>query len=183
MPFEIQKGPLEGLLIIKPAVFKDARGYFKETYRQNELYSAGIKENFVQDNLSFSQYGTLRGLHFQSPPHAQGKLVSVLYGRASDVVVDIRKSSPTYGQHFAIELDDENHLMFYVPPGFAHGFVVLSAQCIFSYKCTNYFNKESEGGLFWNDPALNINWNIQQPIVSEKDQYYPILENFLSPFE
>ncbi|MCZ2356938.1 MAG: dTDP-4-dehydrorhamnose 3,5-epimerase [Bacteroidia bacterium] len=183
MPFEIQKAPIDGLVILKPAVFKDARGYFKETYQKKDLYNAGIQEDFVQDNLSFSQYKALRGLHFQCPPHGQGKLVSVLLGTVKDVVVDIRKSSPTYGKYFEIILSDENHYLFYIPPGFAHGFVVLSPQCIFSYKCTNYFNKSSEGGLLWNDPNLNINWEIEEPIISEKDTVYPTFESFTSPFE
>ncbi len=138
--------------------------------------------DFVQDNQSLSQKGTVRGLHFQADPHAQGKLVRVIQGAVIDVAVDIRKGSPTYGQHVAVELTGENCKMFWVPPGFAHGFSVLEDNTIFVYKCTNLYHKVSEGGLLWNDPTLNINWQVTEPVVSEKDALLPTLSNFESPF-
>lgn len=179
---EVIKTPLEGLLVIEPKVFKDHRGYFYESYNAEAFKQASIDAVFVQDNQSLSQKGILRGLHFQAPPHAQGKLVRVIKGAVLDVVVDIRKSSPTYGQHFSIELTEENFKMFWIPPGFAHGFVTLEDYTIFSYKCTDVYNKSSEGGLLWNDPELGINWGIEQPVLSEEDTLNPSLKNFNSPF-
>ncbi|MBP6304101.1 MAG: dTDP-4-dehydrorhamnose 3,5-epimerase [Bacteroidia bacterium] len=179
---EVIKTPLEGLLVIEPKVFKDHRGYFYESYNAEAFKQAGIEAVFVQDNQSLSQKGILRGLHFQAPPHAQGKLVRVIKGAVLDVVVDIRKNSPTYGQHFSIELTEENFKMFWIPPGFAHGFVTLEDHTIFSYKCTDVYNKAAEGGLLWNDPELGINWGIEQPVLSEKDTLNPQLKNFNSPF-
>lgn len=179
---EVIKTPLEGLLVIEPKVFKDHRGYFYESYNAEAFKQAGIEAVFVQDNQSLSQKGILRGLHFQAPPHAQGKLVRVIKGAVLDVVVDIRKNSPTYGQHFSIELTEENFKMFWIPPGFAHGFVTLKDHTIFSYKCTDVYNKSAEGGLLWNDPELGINWGIEQPVLSEKDTLNPQLNNFNSPF-
>lgn len=146
------------------------------------MLAAGIHLNFVQDNQSLSQKGAVRGLHFQAPPFEQGKLVRVVKGAVRDVVVDIRKNSATYGQHFSIDLTEENQLMFWIPPGFAHGFETLEDNTIFLYKCTNLYNKESEGGLLWNDPALGIKWQTAEPIVSDKDQILPTLNNFISPF-
>ncbi|MDL5047857.1 dTDP-4-dehydrorhamnose 3,5-epimerase [Oscillatoria amoena NRMC-F 0135] len=146
------------------------------------LKNAGIPDVFVQDNQSLSQKGALRGLHFQAPPFAQGKLVRVIKGAVYDVIVDIRKNSSTYGQHYGIELTEENFTMFWVPPGFAHGFVTLKDNTIFTYKCTNVYNKASEGGLLWSDPALGIDWNIETPIVSDKDKVLPNFENLVSPF-
>jgi dTDP-4-dehydrorhamnose 3,5-epimerase len=146
------------------------------------MHAAGIQLNFVQDNQSFSQKGAIRGLHFQAPPFEQGKLVRVIAGAVRDVVVDIRKNSPSYGQHFAIDLTAENQLMFWIPPGFAHGFETLADNTIFLYKCTNLYHKESEGGLLWNDPALGIQWQTKEAIVSDKDILLPTLRDFVSPF-
>ena len=137
---------------------------------------------FVQDNQSLSQKGVLRGLHFQAPPYAQAKLVRVISGAVLDVVVDIRKNSPTYGKHFDIELNAENKIMFFIPAGFAHGFATLADQTLFAYKCSNYYNKNSEGTILWNDPDLNINWNIENPLLSEKDLTGKSLRDFVSPF-
>lgn len=176
---------IEDLLIIKPSVFEDNRGYFMESFNAERFKSeTGLDVVFVQDNESMSNKNVLRGLHFQKHPHAQGKLVRVVRGAVIDIAVDIRKGSPTFGQHAKVELTEENKWQFYVPPGFAHGFLVLEDKTIFSYKCTNYYNKESEGVLHWNDPALGINWGVQNPILSEKDSDAPTLEkNFLSPFD
>lgn len=174
--------PIKDLLIIAPRVFADNRGYFFETYNKNSYTEAGIKEEFVQDNQSKSSKGTLRGLHFQAPPFAQGKLVRVIQGAVLDVAVDIRKDSPTFGQHFTVELTAENQLQFWIPAGFAHGFLTLEDDTIFAYKCTNFYDKASEGGLIWNDPALNINWGTNDVIVSEKDMILPKLNEFTSPF-
>lgn len=162
----------EGLYEIEPKVFGDERGYFFESYRRDLSKELGIKEDFVQDNQSFSVKGTLRGLHYQANPYAQAKLVSVSMGKVLDVAVDIRKDSPTYGQHRTVLLDSEKHNMFLIPAGFAHGFFALE-DSIFTYKCSNYYNKESEGGILWNDTLLGINWNAEKPIVSEKDQDLP----------
>lgn len=174
--------PISGLLVIEPKVFKDHRGYFYESYNATAFKEAGIDAVFVQDNQSLSQKGILRGLHFQAPPHAQGKLVRVIKGAVLDVVVDIRKTSSTYGQHYSIELTEENFKMFWIPEGFAHGFLTLKDDTIFSYKCTDVYNKASEGGLLWNDPDLNINWGITNPVLSEKDTQNPVLKDFKSPF-
>jgi dTDP-4-dehydrorhamnose 3,5-epimerase len=142
----------------------------------------GIDQNFVQDNESKSQKNVLRGLHFQKPPFAQGKLVRVIRGAVLDVAVDIRKSSPTFGKWASIELTQDNKWMYWVPPGFAHGFVTLEDNTTFFYKCTNMYNKESEGSILWNDPDLNINWQTDQPILSEKDKTSPLFKDFISPF-
>jgi dTDP-4-dehydrorhamnose 3,5-epimerase len=174
--------PLSGLLIIKPTVFYDSRGYFFEPYNKQRFVEIGIDADFVQDNQSLSQIGAVRGLHFQAPPFAQGKLVRVVKGAVLDVVVDIRKSSPTYGKHFAIELSEENMLQFWIPAGFAHGFATLCNNTIFEYKCTNYYAKNSEGGLLWNDADLNIDWQTLEPIVSDKDKILPTFNSFNSPF-
>ncbi len=179
---KIQTLHIEGLLIIEPTIFTDSRGYFFESFSEQWFTSQGLDYSFVQDNQSLSQKGTVRGLHFQAPPHAQGKLVRVVQGAVLDVALDIRKKSPTYGQYFAIELSAANHKQFWVPPGFAHGFSTLEDDTIFQYKCTNYYNKPSEGGVLWNDPALNINWQVETAIVSEKDQVLPTLSQLESPF-
>lgn len=162
--------PIPGLLEIVPKVFGDDRGYFYESYNKALFENFGIDLEFVQDNQSLSNKGVLRGLHFQNPPYAQGKLVRVIQGAVLDVVVDIRKGSPTYGKHHKVLLSGENKLMFWVPPGFAHGFATLEDQTIFSYKCTNLYNKESEGSVLWNDPALGIDWGVENPLLSEKDK-------------
>ena len=166
---EVIETNIKDLLIIKPKVFADPRGYFFESYNADSFNQHGITANFVQDNQSLSSTGVLRGLHFQAPPFDQGKLVRVITGAVLDVAVDIRKNSPTYGQHVSIELTEENKTMFYIPPGFAHGFLTLRDNTIFSYKCTNVYNKASEGCVLWNDQDLNINWNVSNPILSEKD--------------
>jgi len=169
--------PFEGLLEIYPVIFKDDRGYFFESFRKEALFSQGVDKDWIQENQSFSKAGTIRGLHYQNEPHAQAKLVKVISGKVLDVVVDIRKGSFTYGKVFSIILDDQNHNMLYVPEGFAHGFSVLE-DAVFSYKCSNYYNKASEGGVMWNDPVLNIDWQVDSPIISAKDQILPTFEEF-----
>ncbi len=174
---QIIETQIPGLLEIIPKVFGDERGYFYESYNKELFQNFGVNFEFVQDNQSLSNKGVLRGLHFQNPPFAQGKLVRVIQGAVMDVVVDIRLGSPTYGKHHKVLLSGENKLMFWVPPGFAHGFVTLEDQTIFSYKCTNVYNKESEGSVLWNDPALGIDWGIEDPLLSEKDlQARPLAE-------
>lgn len=179
---EFRKIDIEGPLIIEPRVFYDDRGYFFESYSRQKFEAAGLDLDFVQDNQSLSQAGAVRGLHFQAPPFDQGKLVRVIKGAVYDVIVDIRKNSPTYGKHYGIELSEDNFLMFWIPSGFAHGFSTLKDQTIFQYKCTRVYNRESEGGLLWNDPQLNINWQVTDPILSEKDKGLPPLSTFRSPF-
>lgn len=183
---QITQTPIEGLLIIEPKVWKDNRGYFYESYNAKLFAEAGIDVNFVQDNQSFSQKGALRGLHAQSQPFEQGKLVRVLQGAVLDVAVDIRKASPTYGQHFDIELSAENHKQLWVPPGFLHGFLTLEDQTIFTYKVSNYYDKNSEIGVMWNDPDLNIQWQECMPesmfLLSDKDQVLDSFSDFKSPF-
>jgi len=173
---------IEGLVIIEPKMFADARGYFYETYNKTAFVNAGITEEFVQDNQSLSQKGVLRGLHFQAPPFAQGKLVRVIQVAVLDVAVDIRNDSHTYGQHRTVLLSGENKTQFYIPPGFAHGFLTLEDQTIFAYKCTGFYNKASEGCLLWNDSTLNIKWNFDDPQLSEKDLTGEAFINFKSPF-
>jgi dTDP-4-dehydrorhamnose 3,5-epimerase len=173
---------INGLLVIKPKVFEDERGYFFESYNEQLLEQAGLAAKFVQDNQSLSQKNVLRGLHFQMPPFAQGKLVRVIKGAVLDVVLDIRKNSPTYGKHFLIELNEQNKTMLWIPEGFAHGFLTLHNNTIFYYKCTNYYNKQSEGCIFWNDTDLTINWGIDTPLLSEKDKAGTAFKNFVSPF-
>jgi dTDP-4-dehydrorhamnose 3,5-epimerase len=179
---KFQKFEIEGLVLIEPKVFEDSRGYFFESYNKKIFSDNGIEAEFVQDNQSMSQKGVVRGLHFQAPPYAQGKLVRVLQGSVIDVAVDLRKNSPTYGQHLSVKLTADNKKMFYIPEGFAHGFVTLEDNTIFSYKCTNYYNPQYEGGVLWNDPQLNINWQIENPILSEKDKKLPLLAQLSSPF-
>lgn len=166
---QITHTDFEGLYIIQPKCFEDERGYFFESYNENVFKKNGLDLKFVQDNQSMSQKGVLRGLHFQQPPYAQGKLVRVIKGAVLDVVVDIRKKSKTFGQHFTIELNDKNKKMLYIPEGFAHGFLTIEDNTIFFYKCTNFYYKPSEVCILWNDPLLNINWGIANPIISEKD--------------
>jgi dTDP-4-dehydrorhamnose 3,5-epimerase len=170
------------LLIIQPDVFYDARGYFFEAYNKEKLREIGIDSEFVQDNQSLSAKGTLRGLHFQNPPFAQGKLLSVIKGSVLDVAVDIRKKSPLYGKYFSLILSEENKTMFWIPPGFAHGFLSLEDNTIFSYKCTQLYNKASEGSIRWNDSYINIDWGIKKPVVSEKDQNALFLKELNSNF-
>lgn len=179
---KIEKTNIDGLLIIQPDVFYDDRGYFFEPFNQMKMADIGINTHFVQDNLSKSSKGVLRGLHFQKPPYAQGKLVHVIKGAVLDLAVDIRVESPTYGQYFTIELSDDNKTMFYIPEGFAHGFITLEDDTIFSYKCTNFYHKDSEGIIRWNDPNLAINWKLENPTVSEKDKAAPYFNELKSPF-
>ncbi|MES2690698.1 MAG: dTDP-4-dehydrorhamnose 3,5-epimerase [Bacteroidota bacterium] len=179
---ELIKTPIADLLVIKPKVFYDERGYFYEPYNKQRFIEAGITNEFIQDNQSLSQIGAVRGLHFQAPPSDQGKLVRVVKGAVLDVVVDIRKNSSTYGQHYSVELNEENMLLFWIPPGFAHGFATLRDNTIFEYKCTNVYNKASEGGILWNDITLHIDWGVANPIVSAKDKELPSFEQFNSPF-
>lgn len=172
---KIETTPIQDLVIINPTVFQDERGYFMESYNQQKFAELGITIDFVQDNQSFSKQGTLRGLHYQNPPFAQTKLVRVLQGEIIDVAVDIRKNSPTYGQHFAIKLSAENKKQLLIPQGFAHGFSVVSETAVVLYKCDQFYNKASEGGIRFDDPALNIDWGIdlKTAIVSDKDIELP----------
>jgi len=165
---------LEGLLVIEPKAIGDARGFFLETWNQRRFRDCGIEASFVQDNVSFSRRGTLRGLHFQNPT-PQGKLVSALRGEVFDVVVDIRRSSPTFRRWHGIVLSEENKRQVFVPPGFAHGFVVLSETALFHYKCTDFYSPKDELTIRWNDPDLDIRWPIQQPVLSDKDAHAPLL--------
>ncbi|MCX6277743.1 MAG: dTDP-4-dehydrorhamnose 3,5-epimerase [Bacteroidetes bacterium] len=179
---EIITTPLEGLLIIKPDVFEDERGYFFESFNHEKFLKAGLDLKFLQDNESKSKKGVLRGLHFQAPPFAQGKLVRVMRGSVLDVAVDIRKSSSTYGKWESIVLSGQNKWMYWIPPGFAHGFATLEDDTIFFYKCTNGYNKASEGSVRWNDPQLNIDWGIADPVISDKDKVSPGFSGFRTPF-
>jgi dTDP-4-dehydrorhamnose 3,5-epimerase len=179
---EIIKTKLEGLLIIRPRVFEDDRGYFFESFRLDKMREFGIDLDFVQDNESKSQKDVLRGLHFQNPPFEQGKLVRVVKGAVLDVAVDIRKDSGTYGEWLSQELTEENKSMLWIPPGFAHGFLTLQNDTIFQYKCTNYYNKDSEGSIRWDDPTLKIKWDVVNPAVSDKDQDAPSFKDFSSKF-
>ncbi len=173
---------IEGLIIIEPNVFEDDRGYFYESYNKNEFERSGVKHFFVQDNQSLSQKNVLRGLHFQKPPFSQAKLIRVILGSVLDIAVDLRKNSKTYGQHYATELSMYNKRMFYVPEGFAHGFLTLEDNTIFSYKCSDYYNKDSEDSIVWNDKDLNINWGIDNPILSEKDEKAQSFNQYVTPF-
>ncbi|MBO5850246.1 MAG: dTDP-4-dehydrorhamnose 3,5-epimerase [Paludibacteraceae bacterium] len=181
---QIIKTEIEGIFIIKPQLFKDGRGYFFESFSQREFEEKVSKTTFVQDNESKSSYGVVRGLHFQRPPFAQSKLVRVIKGAVLDVAVDLRKNSPTYGKHITVELTEENHLQLFIPQGFAHGFSVLSNEAIFQYKCDNFYNKESEDSILWNDKNLNIDWKIPEKkiILSEKDKTSQTFDFFSSPF-
>jgi dTDP-4-dehydrorhamnose 3,5-epimerase len=181
---QIFKTPIEGLLVIEPKVFHDARGYFVETYNEQRYREAGVDAVFVQDNKSSSTYGVVRGLHFQRPPYTQAKLVSCAEGRVLDVAVDLRKDSPTYGQHFAVELDADSQRQFYIPRGFAHGFSVPSERAVFTYKCDNLYHPEADGGILLTDTALGIDWRVpaDQMILSEKDKKHPTLNELDNPF-
>lgn len=180
---EIIKTKIQDLVIIKPDVFYDDRGYFFEGYNKVRFHEMGLDMEFVQDNESRSMKGVLRGLHFQKPPYAQGKLVRVVKGAVMDVAVDLRKDSPTYGQWESVILTEDNKFMYWIPEGFAHGFVCLEDHSVFTYKCTNVYNKASEGSLRWNDPDINIQWNIDNPILSEKDKVSPFFKTFKTPFQ
>ena len=173
---EIIKTNIEGLLVIQPRVFADARGFFFESYNEKLYCEAGIDTRFCQDNQSKSGYGVIRGLHYQLNPHSQSKLVSVIQGAVWDVAVDLRKNSPTFGQWYGVELTEENHTQFLIPQGFAHGFSVLSETAVFSYKCDDFYNPALERGIIFNDPALAIDWKIPagKEIISDKDMKHPL---------
>ncbi|MFY0643770.1 MAG: dTDP-4-dehydrorhamnose 3,5-epimerase [Bacteroidia bacterium] len=180
---EIINTSIPEVKIFKPAVFEDERGHFFESYREDVFSQLGLSLDFVQDNQSKSAKGIIRGLHFQANPFAQGKLVRVVKGAVLDVAVDIRLSSPTYGQSVVQRLDEYNKLLFWVPPGFAHGFLTLEDDTIFSYKCTQYYNRDAEGAILWNSSTLDIPWGIENPILSEKDRIAPKFADFKSPFQ
>lgn len=182
---EVKKTKIDGVVIIEPRLFNDARGYFFESFSQREFEEKVSKTVFVQDNESKSSYGVLRGLHFQKPPFTQSKLVRVVKGAVLDVAVDIRKGSPTYGQHVSCILTEDNHTQFFIPKGFAHGFSVLSEEVIFQYKCDEFYAPQSEGAIAWDDPDLAIDWMVpaDRVILSAKDANHPRLKDFESPFE
>ena len=171
-------------MVIKPQVFVDARGYFVETYNEKRYREAGIDAQFVQDNQSCSSYGVVRGLHFQRPPYTQAKLVCCTVGRVLDIAMDLRKNSPTFGQWHSVELSAENHLQFFIPKGFAHGFSVLSETAVFAYKCDELYHPEADGGILLSDPDLAIDWQVPEElrILSEKDKKHPVLKDFDNPF-
>lgn len=173
------KTEIDGVVIIEPRVFNDARGYFFESYSERDFNSQVGEVKFIQDNESRSQYGVLRGLHYQKGEHSQAKLVRVVRGKVYDVAVDIRKSSPTFGKYVGVELSEDNHRQFFIPRGFAHGFAVISDIAVFQYKCDNFYAPQSEGAIMWNDPQLNIEWPIpaDKVILSEKDQHHPLLKD------
>ncbi len=182
---EVIKTDIEGVVIIEPRIFTDARGYFFESYSKREFDEKVRPVNFVQDNESCSSYGVMRGLHFQRPPFTQSKLVRCVKGAVLDVAVDIRKGSPTYGRHVAVELTEDNHRQFFVPRGFAHGFAVLSDIAVFQYKCDNYYAPQADGGIAITDASLGIDWHIDpaKAILSEKDFHHAILTDFDAPFD
>lgn len=177
---KIVETPIKDLIVVRPDVFADSRGYFTELYNENRYRAYGIDNNFVQDNLSRSSYGVVRGLHLQKGESAQAKLVKVIVGKVWDVAVDLRQGSSTYGKWFGVELSDENHLQFLIPRGFAHGFSVLSPTAIFSYKCDNLYDKQAEGGIIYNDPTLAIDWKVPvgEMIVSDKDLLLPTFDQY-----
>lgn len=176
---QIRETSIKGLVELTPRIFRDDRGFFFESYNEGVFKELGLPTNFVQDNQSFSVKGVVRGLHFQNAPFAQGKLVRVISGRVLDIAVDIRPESPTFGKHEVFDLRSDINNMAYIPEGFAHGFVALE-DSVFSYKCTNVYNKESESGLLWNDPELGIDWGVSDPIVSEKDVILPTLKELFA---
>ena len=179
----VEKTALDGVLIIKPEVFPDERGFFMVAYEEKTYREAlGITGNFVQDNISFSKKNVIRGLHYQVPPFAQGKLLQVHYGKIMDVAVDIRFGSPTFGRYVTVELSGENHQQLYIPEGFAHGFAVLSDEACFVYKCTGVYSQEHDRGILYNDPSLGIAWGVTNPVVSEKDRRLPLLKDISSGF-
>ena len=186
MAFEFIPSPIAGLYEVQPKVFGDNRGYFFESYNQQDFHKAGLCMQFVQDNQSSSKKGVLRGLHFQKQ-HPQGKLVQVISGRVYDVAVDLRKDSPTFGHYHGVVLDGEEHNEFYIPEGFAHGFYVLSDSAVFAYKCTDFYHPEDEAGIIWNDPSINIDWSSYfckaTPLLSEKDKVHPLFDSHTAYFD
>lgn len=181
---EIIKTKLDGVVIIEPKIFRDSRGYFFESFSQREFEEKVCRINFVQDNESMSSYGVMRGLHFQRPPFTQAKLVRCVKGAVLDVAVDIRKDSPTYGQHVAVELTEDNHCQMFIPHGFAHGFSVLSETAVFQYKCDQFYHPESDAGISILDKSLGIDWRIpaDKAILSDKDTRHPLFKDFVTPF-
>ena len=181
---EVIKTSIEGVVIIEPRIFKDARGYFFESFSQQQFEEKVGKVQFVQDNESMSSYGVMRGLHFQRPPYTQSKLVRCVKGGVLDIAVDIRKGSPTYGQHVAVELSEDTHRQFFIPQGFAHGFAVLSGTAVIQYKCDNFYHPEADGGISILDESLGLDWRIptEKAILSEKDTKHPLLKEFETPF-
>lgn len=178
-----KKGDIEGLWVVEPTIFGDERGYFFESFREDKFKKeTGVSVNFVQDNESLSGKGILRGLHLQKPPFGQAKLVRVIQGSVIDVAVDVRKDSPSYGKYQLIKLSAENKLQFFVPEGFAHGFLTLEDNTIFQYKCSNYYNPKLETGILWNDADLNIEWPTKEVVISEKDNYLSNFKSFQSPY-
>ena len=173
---KFRKTSLDGVWLIEPKIFEDDRGHFLEAFREEVYREKGLEFNFVQDNISTSVRGTLRGLHYQIPPWSQAKLVMAMNGEILDVAVDLRKNSPTFGKYYSAILNDKNRKMILVPAGFAHGFSVLSEKATVFYKCNQYYHKASERGVRWNDKAIGINWQVETPILSEKDQSLPLLE-------
>ena len=182
---QVIKTDIEGVLIIEPRLFRDARGYFFESFSQREFDEKVRHIDFCQDNESMSSYGVMRGLHFQRPPYSQSKLVRCVRGRVLDVAFDIRKGSPTYGKHVAVELTEDNHRQFFIPRGFAHGFSVLSETAVFQYKCDNFYHPEADGGISILDDSLGIDWRIptEHANLSDKDTKHPLLKDFDSPFD
>ena len=178
----IEQPNISGLKILQPAIYNDERGYFFESYNHETFKKLGIEDIFVQDNQSFSKKNVIRGLHLQVPPFAQAKLVRVIKGAVWDVAVDLRKNSPTYGQHFSVVLSEENQLQFYIPVGFAHGFATLEDNTLFAYKCSHVYHKDAEKSILYNDKDLNIRWNIENPMVAEKDLQAVCFKVFISPF-
>jgi len=182
MPFKLEKTELDGLVVVKPAIYNDDRGFFAEMYNKRDFIEIGLDIEFVQDNHSFSKKNVLRGLHYQLNPMAQGKLVTCIRGEIFDVAVDIRKDSPTFGKWKGYILSGSNKFMFYLPPGFAHGFLVLSDEADVYYKTTNLYSPEDDAGILWNDPQISIQWMVKEPILSEKDKMLPLLKDARSNF-
>tara|TARA_B100000949_G_scaffold216102_1_gene212762 strand:+ start:37 stop:603 length:567 start_codon:yes stop_codon:yes gene_type:complete len=182
MPFTFKKLAIPDVVLIEPHSFSDDRGFFFESYKESDFLSNGINKKFVQDNFSHSVHGVIRGLHFQKAPKVQAKLVTVLKGKIFDVVVDIRKNSPTYGKWVSEILSGDTHKLLYVPEGFAHGFCVMSEEADMLYKASNEYSQEDEQGIVWNDPKLNIQWPVEKPIISNKDNQLPLLENLDNDF-
>ena len=182
MPFTCQKLDIPDLLLIEPKIFKDGRGFFMETYKSTDFAQLGMDQLFKQDNFSHSTKGTLRGLHYQVPPHEQGKLIMVTHGEVFDVAVDIRKNSQTFGKWAGVRLSADNPRIFYIPPGFAHGFCVLSDEADFTYKVTSEYDRDCERGIIWNDPVIGIDWPIEDPLLSQRDRQLPVLEDVIELF-
>jgi dTDP-4-dehydrorhamnose 3,5-epimerase len=180
---EVIKTQFDGLLVFQPKIFRDERGYFFEYFRKDVFKDLNVNLEFVQSNESQSNKNVLRGMHFQNPPHEQGKLIRVVKGTVLDVSVDIRLNSATYGKWFSRELNETNKTILWIPAGFAHGFLTLADNTIFQYECTNYYHRESEGSIRWNDPQINIDWKVSDPVISDKDKSAPLFSDFQSKFK